>query len=48
VEASVLALMSIVMLGDVLDNWHCMTIGKRVGNDVNQNSMNVCGNRCWL
>lgn len=48
VAAIMLALMSKLMLGDVLDSWHCLIVGKSVGIDVNQISMDVFGSRCWL
>lgn len=45
VVASVLALMSKFMLVDVLGSWHCLTVGKSIGIDVNQTSMDVCGRK---
>lgn len=45
---SVLALMSTIILGDVLINWHCLNVGKSVRIDVNQTSMEVCGNKFLL
>lgn len=42
VAVSVLALMSIVMLGYVLGRWNFLTVVKSVGIDVNRTSINVC------